>query len=209
MGEIVKEFFKLILWLIVMISISIPVNTGKEITRADQKQTSVMEIRPLLTKCVIQDEPEYCPAEVIDTAPPEVNLEKFSNPEPGGGGAGSDALVGHTATANNPSYGSPSGGLTKSRGVMQGPSGKETWYNLPMGGVIKIMRRQGFSEEEYPYWIRDDGAKMLGEYVMIAANLELRPRGTVIETSLGPGIVCDTGGFAKTDTTSIDIATNW
>lgn len=99
--------------------------------------------------------------------------------------------------------------LTASAGVFHGVSGKETWYNLPMSGVIQHMRSLGYSEEEYPYWIRDDGCKMLGDYIMIAANLELRPKGTIVETSLGLGIVCDTGGFAVHNPTMIDIATNW
>ena len=99
--------------------------------------------------------------------------------------------------------------LTKSKGVNYGPSGKETYYNLPMGGVIKIMRNMGYNETDYPYWVRDDGAKMLGNYIMIAANLQLRPRGTIVDTSLGKGIVCDTGDFAKNNPTQIDIAVNW
>ena len=101
------------------------------------------------------------------------------------------------------------GKLTPRGGVYMGPSGKETWYNLPMGYVVKIMRDHGFSEEEYPYSIREDGCKMLGSYVMIAANLDLRPRGTIVETSLGLGIVCDTGAFCQKDTTAIDIAVDW
>lgn len=68
------------------------------------------------------------------------------------------------------------------------------------------MRNMGYSEEKYPYWVRDDGAKMLGNYIMVAANLNLRPRGTLIETSLGTGIVCDTGGFAVSNPTQLDIA---
>lgn len=152
---------------------------------------------------LMQMEPEYTPAAVIDTAPPEYNIEKFTNPSGGEDHTTASSLQ-YTQNAL-----SSSAGLTKRKGVHHGPSGKETWYNLPMAGVIKIMRGQGFAEEEYPYWIRDDGCKMFGPYIMIAANLELRPRGTVVETSLGPGIVCDTGGFAKKDTTGIDIATNW
>lgn len=99
--------------------------------------------------------------------------------------------------------------LTARGGVFQGPSGKETWYNLPMGGVINIMRDMGFSQQEYPYWIREDGCKMLGDYIMVSANLELRPRGTLVETSLGTGLVCDTGGFATYNQTQIDVATDW
>ena len=62
---------------------------------------------------------------------------------------------------------------------------------------------------DYEYWIRNDGARMYGRYVMVAANLNLRPRGTVVPTSLGYGIVCDTGGFADRDRTQLDIAVTW
>lgn len=101
------------------------------------------------------------------------------------------------------------GVLTASKGTNNGPSGKETWYNLDMTGVISTMRTLGFSESEYPYWIREDGAKMLGNYVMVAADMTIRPKGTVLATSLGYGLVCDTGDFAATNQTQIDIATNW
>lgn len=96
--------------------------------------------------------------------------------------------------------------LSKGRGTITGPSGKETYYNLNMSVVVNTMRRMGF---DYDYWVRDDGVKMFGDYVMIAANLNIRPRGSIVETSLGPGIVCDTGGFAKKNPTQIDIATTW
>ena len=99
--------------------------------------------------------------------------------------------------------------LTKSKGVVYGPSGKESYYNLNMTSVINAMRRLGYSEEEYPYWVRDDGVKMLGDYVIVAANYEIRPRGTIIESSLGYAIVCDTGGFAKRNPTQIDVAVTW
>lgn len=96
--------------------------------------------------------------------------------------------------------------LSTSAGVNYGPSGKETYYNLPMDGVVSIMRGIGNNE---PYWVRDDGVKMLGNYVMIAAHLGIRPRGSLVPTSLGMGIVCDTGGFASGNPTQIDIATAW
>lgn len=99
--------------------------------------------------------------------------------------------------------------LTKSKGTVQGPSGKETYYNLNMSGVISIMRRKGFSEVEYPYNVRADGVKCLGQYVMVAAHLGNRPRGSKVQTSLGMGLVCDTGGFATSNPTQIDIATVW
>ena len=99
--------------------------------------------------------------------------------------------------------------LTRSRGSIQGPSGKETYYNLNMNGVVSIMRRMGFSESEYPYNVRADGVKCLGPYVMVAAHLGKRPRGSKVQTSLGTGMVCDTGGFASSNPTQIDIATAW
>lgn len=102
------------------------------------------------------------------------------------------------------------GVLNRQIGTIIGPSDcKETYYNLPMGGVVKIMRRQGYSEEEYPYWVRDDGAKMLGPYIMCAADLNLRPRGSLVESSLGTCIVADTGDFIYSNPTQIDIATDW
>lgn len=99
--------------------------------------------------------------------------------------------------------------LTKTRGVNQGPSGKETYYNLDMTFCIQRMRRRGFSEAGYPYWIRDDGCKMLGHYIMVAAAFNIRPLGTILECSLGWAIVVDTGGFARTNQKQLDIAVNW
>ena len=96
--------------------------------------------------------------------------------------------------------------LTRGRGTIQGPSGKETYYNLNMAGVVSIMRGMGY---DYEYWVRYDGVKMFGNYVMIAANLNLRPRGSLVQTSVGMGMVCDTGTFAYRNPTQIDIATAW
>ena len=102
-----------------------------------------------------------------------------------------------------------SGCLTPSAGVFNGPSGKETYYNLNMNGVISIMRGMGYTEEEYPYWVREDGCKMFGPYIMVAANLSIRPKGTILPCSLGTAIVVDTGGFAASNPTQLDIATSW
>lgn len=99
--------------------------------------------------------------------------------------------------------------LNSRMGVCYGPSGKESYYNMRMSGVIRIMRDKGYKASKYPYWVRDDGCKMFGKYIIIAANLHVRPRGTLVKTSLGTGIVCDTGGFARYTRTGIDIATAW
>ena len=99
--------------------------------------------------------------------------------------------------------------LTRSAGVVYGPSGKETYYNMDMSGVISIMRGMGFDADSYPYWVRDDGCKMLGDYIICAANLDVHPRGTTVMSSLGLCLVCDTGGFAYSNPNQLDIATNW
>lgn len=99
--------------------------------------------------------------------------------------------------------------LTEYKGVYVFEGHTETYYNLPMDGIVSVMRGMGFSEEEYPYWVREDGCKMLGDYIMVAADLSLHPRGTFVETSLGTGLVCDTGGFVEWNSTNIDIATDW
>ena len=96
--------------------------------------------------------------------------------------------------------------LTPSAGVVMGPSGKETYYNLDMSGIVAIMRDMGNKDE---YWIREDGCKMLGDYIMCAANLNVHPRGSLVESSLGTCIVCDTGGFAAANPNQLDIAVNW
>ena len=99
--------------------------------------------------------------------------------------------------------------ITKERGGCYGPSGVETYYNLYMGNCVNYMRELGFSEEEYPYWVREDGAKMLGNYVMVAANWKIRPKGTILETSLGTAIVVDTGEFVTDYPYNVDIAVDW
>lgn len=99
--------------------------------------------------------------------------------------------------------------LNTTDGVVLGPSGYESYYNLPMGGVIKHMRYLGFEEDEWPYWVREDGAKMLGNYIMVAADNSVYPKGTIVTTSLGQGIVCDTGGFIYSTNRTFDVAVAW
>lgn len=96
--------------------------------------------------------------------------------------------------------------LDSYNGHIDGPTGDETYYNLPMHNIVDRMHRMGIEGE---YWVREDGVKMLGNFVMVAANLSVHPRGSIVETSLGTGIVCDTGDFAKKHPNRLDIATNW
>ena len=106
-----------------------------------------------------------------------------------------------------PAYNPPTDGcLTPSGGVHNGPSGLETYYNLPMDGVIQQARNFGIEGE---YWVRDDGVKMYGDYVILACNRDVHPMGTLVETSLGTGISLDTGGFAESNPTQCDVAVSW
>lgn len=106
-----------------------------------------------------------------------------------------------------PAYNPPTGGcLTPSGGVHNGPSGLETYYNLPMEKVIEQARNFGIEGE---YWVREDGVKMYGDYVICACNRDVHPMGTLVETSLGTGISLDTGGFAEGNPTQCDIAVSW
>lgn len=96
--------------------------------------------------------------------------------------------------------------LNRVSGINNGPSGKETYYNLNMSRIVSAMKKLGVNSE---YWVRNDGVKMYGDYIMCAADLSVYPRGTIVETSLGTGIVCDTGAFVKNSNIALDIATAW
>ena len=75
-----------------------------------------------------------------------------------------------------------------------------------MNGVINNAKAQGIEGE---YWVREDGVKMYGDYIIVAANLDNYPRGSLVETSLGTGIVLDTGEFAVNNPEQFDIAVDW
>ncbi len=101
----------------------------------------------------------------------------------------------------------PVGGLTKSKGVYfftdsRGVTHRETYYDLAMGGVM------GFCGGSYS--VRPDGVKVDKDgYVLVAANLNLYPRCSVVETSLGLGKVYDTGDFTSNHPHGFDLATDW
>ena len=96
-------------------------------------------------------------------------------------------------------------------GTVYGPTGKETYYNQDMTTLISWARAAGYDAENYPYWIREDGCKMLGKYIMCAANLDHFPRYSLVESSLGTCIVVDTGDFIYWDEgwSWLDLAVSW
>lgn len=95
-------------------------------------------------------------------------------------------------------YGGNSGGLTKQSGVNYHNGRKETYYNLDMSGVINNAQAMGIQGN---YWVRDDGVKMYGDYVIVASQ---DAKGTIVDTSLGTGITLD---YCPAGT--VDVATNW
>ncbi len=96
--------------------------------------------------------------------------------------------------------------LNKKKGTVKGPNGRETYYNLNMSKIVAVLHKAGY---EGDYWVRKDGVKMFGDYIMVAANYSKFRYGTIVETSLGTGIVCDTGDFAKSSRVTLDIAAAW
>ena len=119
----------------------------------------------------------------------------------------------HPGTSNGPV-------LNSTNGRIQGPSGEETYYNLDMSKIVAQSQPGGWVYNDAKahgnegnlssnYWVREDGCKMMGDYIMVAADLNVHPRGSIVQTSLGPGIVVDTGDFAKTNHNQLDIATTW
>lgn len=94
------------------------------------------------------------------------------------------------------------------KGMVQGPSGTEVYYNLDMGVCVQNLQNLGFEGSQ---WVRDeDGVQMFGQYVMVAANLDYRPKGTILLTSLGWAIVADECEAAYWgDPYLIDISVTW
>ena len=98
--------------------------------------------------------------------------------------------------------------LTKSKGAQhytdsRGIVHRETYYDLPMNVVIGACGGGG-------YTVREDGAKVDKDgYILVAANYGNYPKCSVVETSMGPGKVYDTGGFAVRHPHGFDLATDW
>ena len=103
----------------------------------------------------------------------------------------------------------PEGVLTKSGGVNYYGGRKETYYNMKIWPEGTLVQRAWDSGIEGEYHVSDEGYKMVGDYIILAANFDTYPVGTILNTSLGKGVVVDTGTFAATNPNQIDIAVNW
>lgn len=91
-------------------------------------------------------------------------------------------------------------------GVFQGPWLKETYYNLDMSYCIEIMKVHFGIDKGY--WVREDGVKMYGDYIMVAADTNVYPKGSIVETSLGRAMVVDHCEAAEW-CPEFDIAVTW
>lgn len=93
--------------------------------------------------------------------------------------------------------------LTAKLGTVRYNNHTETWYDLPMENVIQRSQDAGIPCD---YWVRDDGVKMFGPWVIVAAHPS-KIRYTFVDTSLGTGIILDT--HETGDEELYDIATTW
>lgn len=93
--------------------------------------------------------------------------------------------------------------LTASLGRISYNGHTETWYDKPMNRVVGRAQMIGIPAD---YWIRDDGVKMYGPWVIVASHPSVT-RYSLVETSLGKGIVLDR--HTCQDAELIDIATDW
>ena len=96
--------------------------------------------------------------------------------------------------------------------VLTAPLGKviynghtETWYNLRMNKVVE--RADAYYGLSNVYAVREDGVKTYNGFVIVAADWNKYPFGSVVETSRGVGIVLDYQTTGDADV--IDIATTW
>lgn len=96
--------------------------------------------------------------------------------------------------------------LTKKGGINIFEGHQESWYNLKMTKVIQRAQANGITGV---YWENSDGLKMYGSYIIVAANYDIYPYGSLVNTSRGMGVVLDTGEFIKKDPTMIDLAVAW
>lgn len=95
--------------------------------------------------------------------------------------------------------------LTAAKGVNYFAGHTETWYSLKMDKVVQRANEYfGLSDA---YRVREDGVKTYNGLVICATDWKIHPYGSIVETSLGTGIVLD--HHTAEDKTIVDIATEW
>lgn len=156
------------------------------------QEVEVINAGPQWCKCVINDEVVYIYADLLSE---ECSAEEVIQVNSEEDEYNVTTLIYDSETP-----------LSASLGRVAGPSGEETYYNLNMKKCVQRLHDLGYEGE---YWVREDGVKMFGDYVMVAANFDIRPLGTIVETSLGFGIVSDCGEFVEDNPTQIDVAVTW
>ena len=169
------------------------VNASQDIAKPDDVEIIIEDAEPTIA----EDENETFAQEepVIDDAPVVEESVPVAYEQP----TATYAQTYSTPTQNynyNTNY--SNGVLTPSGGVNTFNGATETYYNLDMSGVIANAQNMGIQGD---YWVRDDGVKMYGDYVIVASQHD---KGTIIDTSLGTGIVLD---YCPAGT--VDIATAW
>ena len=94
--------------------------------------------------------------------------------------------------------------LTAKLGRIEYMGHTETWYDLNMNKVVENTDNAlGLSDM---YWVRDDGVKCYGQWVIVASHPSVT-RYSIVDTSLGTGIVLDR--HEMSDKNLYDIATTW
>ena len=76
-----------------------------------------------------------------------------------------------------------------------------------MNRIVETAQKRGVSASDDQYWEREDGCKMYGPWIICAGATDRY--GEVVKTSLGYGMILDTGEFAISDPDAIDIAVTW
>ena len=94
--------------------------------------------------------------------------------------------------------------LTASLGRITYNNHIETWYSLPMTRIVQ--KADAYYGLNDVYAVREDGVKTYNGLVMLAADPSV-PYGSLIETSLGTGIVLDRHTSKNKD--AFDVATAW
>ena len=91
----------------------------------------------------------------------------------------------------------------------QGPNGLESYCQMDPNEFVQNLRDIGMDEEHYPVWVRYDGMKMFGPYVICAANLEEHPIGSIVQGKFGEYIVVAATAEAQQIPEILKIAVDW